>query len=45
MLNDLGNVSREVAEELAIKEYEKYRVIQDQNYTSDFDKMTEKYLK
>ena len=45
ILDNLGSISRKVADELAIKEYEKYRIIQDQNYTSDFDKMTEKYLK
>ena len=28
----------------SIKEYEKYRIIQDDNYISDFDKATEKYL-
>lgn len=45
LLKNPGKVSRKVAEDLAIKEYEKYRVIQDQSYTSDFDKETEKYFK
>ena len=45
LLQNLGKVSRKVADDLAIKEYVKYRIIQDANYQSDFDKMTEKYLK
>lgn len=45
LLNDLGKISRKIADELVIKEYEKYRVIQDSLYISDFDKITEKYLK
>lgn len=45
LLNNLGSVSREVADSLAISEYEKYRVYQDSLYVSDFDKMTSKYLK
>ena len=44
LMENLGIVSREVANSLAIKEYEKYRVIQDDNYVSDFDKATKKYL-
>lgn len=45
LMENIGIVSREVADSLAIKEYEKYRVIQDNNYISDFDKATMKYLK
>lgn len=45
LMENLGIISREVANSLAIKEYEKYRVIQDDNYVSDFDKATKKYLK
>ncbi len=45
LLENLGTVSREVANNLAITEYKKYRVIQDLNYKSDFDKVTQKYLK
>ena len=45
LMENLGIVSREVANSLAIREYEKYRVIQDNNYVSDFDKATKKYLK
>lgn len=45
ILNDSGKISHEVAEKLAIKEFEKYNVIQDKTYVSDFDKMVDKYLK
>ncbi len=38
ILTNAGKVSREVAEALALKEYEKYRVVQDKNYISDFDR-------
>ena len=38
ILTNAGKVSHEVAEALALKEYEKYRVIQDKNYISDFDR-------
>ena len=45
LLKNLGSVSREVANSLAIEEYKKYRILQDKTYSSDFDKLTEKYLK
>lgn len=45
LMENLGQVSREVADSLAIKEHKKYRIIQDNCYISDFDKVTEKYLK
>ncbi|MEI6498676.1 MAG: virulence RhuM family protein [bacterium] len=38
ILTNLGKVSHEVAEELALEEYEKYRIEQDKNYISDFDR-------
>ena len=37
ILQDKGKVSREVAEALALGEYEKYHQEQDRNYISDFD--------
>jgi len=37
VLHHAGIVSHEVALALAIKEYEKYRIVQDKNYISDFD--------
>jgi hypothetical protein len=42
ILKDAGKVSHEVAKTLAEKEYEKYRVIQDKNFESDFDKELKK---
>lgn len=44
ILNNAGKVSHEVAEELALKEYEAYRKIQDKNYISDFDREVKKLL-
>ena len=38
VLDNPGKVSAAVAKELAKEEYDKYRVIQDKNYESDFDK-------
>jgi hypothetical protein len=38
ILKDAGKVSHEIAKKLAEKEYEKYRVIQDKNFESDFDR-------
>ena len=31
--------AREIADKLALEEYEKYRIVQDQNYISDFDEL------
>lgn len=45
LLNDLGKVSAEVAKQLAEDEYEKYRLVQDEKYISDFDRETEQYLR
>jgi len=42
ILKDAGKVSHEVAIKLAEKEYDKFRVIQDQNFESDFDKAIKK---
>jgi len=38
ILKDSGKVSHEVAIRLAEKEYERFRVIQDHSFESDFDK-------
>jgi len=45
ILTSVGKISHEVAEALALKEYEKFRVVQDKNYTSDFDREVKKLLK
>lgn len=39
ILKDNGKIKREIAEKLALNEYEKYRVVQDQKYISDFDEL------
>ena len=44
ILNNAGKISHEVAEELALEEYEKYRIIQDRLYESDFDREVKKLL-
>jgi len=44
ILSDAGKVSHEVAEALALKEYEKFRKEQDKNYISDFDREVKKLL-
>lgn len=44
ILTNAGKISHEVAEELALKEYEKFRVEQDKNYISDFDLIVKKLL-
>jgi hypothetical protein len=44
ILQNSGTISHEVATALAEDEYEKYRVIQDQIYLSDFDRATKKML-
>lgn len=38
ILTNAGKITHEVAKQLAEKEYDKFRVIQDQEYISDFDK-------
>lgn len=42
ILQDAGKVSHEVAKALAEKAYEQYRIQQDENYESDFDKEIKK---
>jgi hypothetical protein len=42
ILNNAGAVSHKVAKELAEHEYEKFRVIQDQSFESDFDQQVKK---
>lgn len=41
ILKDAGKISHEIAEEKALTEFEKYRVIQDKIFKSDFDKLIE----
>lgn len=42
ILMDKGKVTHEIAKAFAESEFEKYRVIQDQLYESDFDKLVMK---
>lgn len=45
ILQDKGKITAKFAEELAISEYEKYKIEQDKLYTSDFDKLVQKVEK
>lgn len=40
ILKDAGKISMEIAKSHAENEFEKYRVVQDRLYQSDFDRMT-----
>lgn len=42
ILNDAGQVSHEVALQLATREYEKFRTLQDRSFESDFDREVKK---
>ena len=44
ILKDSGTVSHEVAKTLAEREYEKFRIVQNQLYESDFDKEVKKIV-
>ncbi|OGJ16462.1 MAG: cell filamentation protein Fic [Candidatus Pacebacteria bacterium RIFCSPHIGHO2_01_FULL_46_16] len=44
ILTNAGTISHEVAEALALKEYEKFKLKQDKNYISDFDREVKKLL-
>ena len=41
VLQDKGNVTATIAKEFAESEFEKYRVIQDTLYQSDFDRLVQ----
>lgn len=45
VLEGKGNISRDIAMKKAEKEYEIFRVKQDQEYVSEFDREVERYLK
>ncbi len=44
ILTNAGKISHEVAEALALKEYEKFKIEQDKNYISDFDREVKKII-
>ena len=41
ILQDNGKITREIAAALALSEYKKYRIVQDERYISDFDELIE----
>lgn len=45
VLTGKGKISHEAAIEKAVKEYELFRVRQDKEYISEFDRQTERYIK
>ncbi|EES90067.1 hypothetical protein HCMG_01392 [Helicobacter canadensis MIT 98-5491] len=45
ILKDNGKISKKIADDFAKEEFHKFRVIQDKNYKSDFDKAILKALK
>ena len=42
ILNNLGEVSQATAKQLAEAEYQKFRLIQDKNFESDFEQVVKK---
>lgn len=44
LLTDAGKVNHNVAKRLAEEEYEKFRVVQDREFESDFDKEVKKMI-
>jgi len=44
LLNDAGKVTAAIAKSFAESEYDKYRIIQDKNYISDFDREIKKMI-
>ena len=45
VLKDAGKISATIAKQLAEKEYNKFRVVQDKNFESDFDKEVKRITK
>ena len=45
VLNDAGSISTKIAKDHAESEFEKFRVIQDKAFESDFDQLAKKALK
>jgi len=39
ILNDAGKITKKIADAHAISEFEKYRIVQDRLFMSDFDKL------
>ena len=45
LLENAGEISAKLANAIVDEEYKKFRIVQDANYESDFDKSIKKYLK
>ncbi len=45
ILNSAGEITAEIAKQHAESEFEKYRIVQDRLFESDFDQVTKKLLK
>lgn len=45
VLSNAGKISKKVADNLAKEEFKKYRIIQDREFESDFDKLTASTMK
>lgn len=45
VLDGKGKISHEMAKDNALSEYEKYKVIQDKSFVSDFDRLLNKTKK
>ncbi len=43
ILHDAGKITKKIADEKALSEFEKYRVVQDRLFVSDFDKLLLEY--
>ena len=39
ILKDAGKITKKIADEYAVNEFEKYRIVQDKLFMSDFDKL------
>lgn len=39
ILQDNGKITKKIANEFALSEFEKYRIVQDKLFMSDFDKL------
>ncbi|VAX04517.1 Putative DNA-binding protein in cluster with Type I restriction-modification system [hydrothermal vent metagenome] len=45
ILQDAGNITAKITKEFAESEFEKYRLVQDEHFKSDFDKLLERQQK
>ena len=45
ILKNAGKITMKIAKEFAESEFEKYRIVQDKLFESDFDKLVENFIK